>query len=122
MVRIAASSLIDGCVASFSYLSPLMAEGIALLIALHFTKSKGFSLVLLESDCLILIQFLSQPMAFIPQELCAALSDIKAIIASHFSWNFNFVHRNANSCVYLLTFKVRRNYLPTDWLCNPLES
>ncbi|XP_058000721.1 uncharacterized protein LOC110633654 [Hevea brasiliensis] len=98
IVRNAEGSMIDGCAATFTALSPLGIEGVALREAVLFVINRGYSSVILESDSQLLIKLLSDMSLPIPWEIQAVMHDLRVMLDSYPLFSVCYVLRDANSC------------------------
>ncbi|XP_057999119.1 uncharacterized protein LOC131177952 [Hevea brasiliensis] len=121
IVRNHVGQFVDGCAASFTCGSPLVAEGIALRAALQFAISRKYNQVIFEVDSLFLVNMLISPFTTIPWKIEGVIHDIKVFWTSYSNWSVKHVHRCVNECDNLIAKAVRQGLLYPGWILNPRD-
>lgn len=105
------------------FLAPnaLVAEAFAVRDALHFARSMLISLVVIESDCAVLVDAIQQQ-KIIRKEIHPILQDIQNISTSFQLCEFTWVNRKANRAAHEIAKLRKLNLLHGSWATSLPES
>ncbi|KAJ1428154.1 Ribonuclease H domain [Sesbania bispinosa] len=99
--------------------SPLEAELMVVLVALEFTWDKGWRYLILESDCMDVVNIFTTGLGTSFHKFSGLVKTIQDLLARDWMVNFLHVYREANEPADWLAYHGARVVLPVKWLDVP---